>query len=263
MASKNTMIKKIIHRIHKIYFRFFNGNVIIHNEQTGRIIKEAGFKGEVFNFPHLQYILDRNYNKESVRPEVICLINPLKINLLFFGYIRESKGPDIIIDLARLIVRNGLSGRFNLIIAGNDPRKIISRLLDNNQEDTELPLTVFLNYVTDDELKYLFSSSDYVLLPYKEISQSGILEMAVHFRRPVITSNLTFFSEFLKEYKSFGWVSGGDNPEEYLKILYKLGTKEQNQFSGLYYSPDDLKKYENSKKESALLLLVNKIQNAG
>ena len=257
-VSKGKARRFVAKMMNKLFFRLYRGNIIVHSDKTAQLMMEDGCKAEIFRLPHMRYLLNKSFDRASVRSEIVHLIDTNKINLLFFGYIRESKGVDVYISIAKLMAMKGVTERFNLIIAGNDPHKIVYRELDRIP-DEKIPLRIFLNYVNDDELKFLFTSVDYIILPYREISQSGILEMAVHFRKPVITSNLSFFKEFIKEYGSFGCLPDGDFPEDYLETLIKLEKKNYNKEMTEFYSPDDLKKYEDSKKWDSIKLMIQRI----
>ena len=55
---------------------------------------------------------------------------------------------------------------------------------------------------------YLYEHTDYVALPYRKTSQSGILEMAFYFRKPILASDVPYFRRMLTEFPSFGILSG-------------------------------------------------------
>ena len=71
---------------------------------------------------------------------------------------------------------------------------------------------VFLKHINDDELVFLYKNTDYVVLPYRKTSQSGILEMAFYFKKPIIASNIPYFNMMLSKFKSFGMLTDLDIP---------------------------------------------------
>ena len=57
----------------------------------------------------------------------------------------------------------------------------------------------------------MIESSDFIALPYREISQSGVLLLALYFRKPLLISNLPSFSETLKGFTSDMFFETGDS----------------------------------------------------
>ena len=99
-----------------------------------------------------------------------------------------------------------------------------------------------LRHIQDEEMNFLFDQSDLVLLPYREIYQSAVLQTAVHHRRFVIASEIPYFSEFFQEYPSFG-ICYGCSPES-------LAAELKRRLSGEYSSKrpslddDDIRRFE-------------------
>ena len=113
-------------------------------------------------------------------------IDSAKINFLFFGLIRDYKGLDILLKAINNL-DPVINSNINLIIAGEFYDKVYK--YNNICKNTNVYL--FNRYIPDDEVNMYFSASDYVILPYKTASQSGIIPMAYHFNLPVIISDLT------------------------------------------------------------------------
>ena len=56
-------------------------------------------------------------------------------------------------------------------------------------------------------------------LPYRKTSQSGILEMAFYFRKPILASDVPYFRRMLTEFPSFGILSGKDVPKHIASVI--------------------------------------------
>ena len=56
-----------------------------------------------------------------------------------------------------------------------------------------------IKYIPDDEVKFYFSAADVCVLPYTDIYQSGVIQLAYGYRKPVIASSLPAFTQFVKE----------------------------------------------------------------
>lgn len=56
-------------------------------------------------------------------------------------------------------------------------------------------------FVAEQKLDYEINESDVIILPYRSISQSGVLLLSLYFKKPIITSDLPSFKETLKGYR--------------------------------------------------------------
>ena len=112
-------------------------------------------------------------------------IPPGKRAVLFFGFIRDYKGLDVLIEAF-----GKLDDRYVLVIAGETYgsfdayNALISRspLRDN--------ILVFNDYIPDSRVPEFFCAADVCVLPYKSATQSGITSIAYHFDLPVIATDV-------------------------------------------------------------------------
>ena len=172
---QNFLIKSFIHLIDKI---------IIMSDQVEKEILSISIN---CNYEKLFLpILDDL--KPSLTKSDACKslkISKKKINLLFFGLIRKYKGLDIFLKAINKLDPN-INSKINVIIAGECyDKKTDYNIMCNNQN-----IYWFNEYIPDKDINIYFSASDYVVLPYKTASQSGIIPMAYHYNIPVITSNI-------------------------------------------------------------------------
>jgi glycosyltransferase involved in cell wall biosynthesis len=242
----------------KIIYKHVTDAVIIHSERTNSLLDEIGYTGSRLGIPHFSYEIDISFNISEISSEVLSLISRSAKNILFFGFIRLSKGVDTAIALANKAATSSVNPDMNFIIAGNDPDNLVIPFLKRQVTDSSGKLSLLLRYINDEEMKYLFSSSDYVFLPYKEISQSGVLEMAVRFRKPVITSSLSFFEEFLALFPSFGILCEKDNVDAFYHILEDLTTRPE-EYKNKFYTDSDLDKFNDYKNPENFLREMAKI----
>ncbi|GAB4293780.1 MAG: glycosyltransferase family 4 protein [Ignavibacteriaceae bacterium] len=130
--------------------------------------------------------------------------------LLFFGIVREYKGLDVLINaLSRLSSLPDLK----LLVAGefysdkNSYLKLIEKkgLMDK--------IIVRDNFIPASEVKYYFSAADAVILPYRSATQSGIVQIAMNFRKPVIASDVGGLSEVVK-HGITGYIVEKENPQK-------------------------------------------------
>lgn len=104
---------------------------------------------------------------------------------LFFGFIRDYKGLDLLIDAMAQ-----LPADHTLIIAGEpygDMAKYHEAIARHGLKDRVID---HIRYISDAEVPLFFSAADAVVLPYKSATQSGITAIAYHFGTPVIATDV-------------------------------------------------------------------------
>jgi glycosyltransferase involved in cell wall biosynthesis len=122
------------------------------------------------------------------------------IVLLFFGYVRKYKGLDILIEA------------FPKILSEHPETKllIVGEFYDNPKEYIELikklgieeKIKVINQFVPNEEVAKYYMVSDVVILPYRSATQSGILNVAYGFYKPVIVTDVGGLAEFVDEGKT-------------------------------------------------------------
>lgn len=104
--------------------------------------------------------------------------------VLFFGLIRPNKGLDILFDAWR-----GIS-KAELWVVGQ-PRMDVTQLTR-----TAPPGVRFVSrWVNEDEVPAIFERADLVVLPYREIDQSGVAFTALAFGRPLLLTDAGGFPD--------------------------------------------------------------------
>jgi D-inositol-3-phosphate glycosyltransferase len=208
--------------------------LVYHSESALNTVKELGFQGEAIYVPHFSYNLSQEYDKNNISEEVRGTVQSGKINVLFFGNINYSKGPDILLQCIKELPKDS-EKRLNFIMAG--------KISDDSIKgyDISIPsLHTIFRTINDDELKYLYGNADYMVMPYRETYQSGVLEMAFRFSVPVIVSDIPYFKSVIDTYPSFGIITGAE-PHLLAETLNSLSDKTAVQ----YYKEEDLENYYN------------------
>lgn len=108
--------------------------------------------------------------------------------LLFFGFIRDYKGLDIL--LKAIADKRFKDQNINVIIAG----EFYNNAEQYHQLIEELKIadlvTLRTDFIPDDMVRYYFCASDIVVQPYKHATQSGVTQICYHFNRPMIVTNV-------------------------------------------------------------------------
>lgn len=203
--------------------------VIYHSERSKQYLNKIHYCGNKLFVPHFKYEFSKEYAPQSIDTEIIKSCKTSKIKILFFGHMRKSKGIDMVLNSISITPKNVLDN-LHFIFAGSDPHGIVkNKLMDLNEKAS---LSTILRYIQDEELNYLFDNADLILLPYEEVSQSGILETAVYFRKPMILSDIAYFKSFATAFPSFVYMIRKDDVTMLSKTYSKIssnGLKKYNQ----------------------------------
>lgn len=116
--------------------------------------------------------------------------------LLFFGFIREYKGLDVLIEALNLLDLQAL--RIRPLIVGEfyiDKNALLRRIRNDH-----LPYYEIIDrYVSQSEAAEYLALSDAMMLPYRSASQSGILSNAVNFHLPVVCADLPGLTDHIAD----------------------------------------------------------------
>ena len=186
------------------------------------IIKQS--KNKVLPLPIFS-IFGETVSKESARKKLKLTDGKI---ILFFGFIRDYKGLDTLIE-SLAIVKKKMD--VTLIVAGefySDEQKYISLI-----EKLNLQTSVIIkkDFIPTMDVKYYFSAADVVVLPYKSATQSGIVQVAVNFEKPVIATNVGGLSEVIENGKS-GFIVEKENPDKFANAIIRFyDENRENEFS--------------------------------
>lgn len=116
--------------------------------------------------------------------------------ILFFGYIRAYKGLSVLIDAMKELERwQADLGTINLLAVG-EPYEDVKKYYRRIEELRLGPrIRIISDYVPNDMVAVYFSAADVVVLPYLSATQSGIVQIAYNFDRPVIVTDVGGLSE--------------------------------------------------------------------
>lgn len=108
--------------------------------------------------------------------------------VLFFGAIKESKGLDLLIEA---FADNRLRGLPVKLLVVGDLKNNQDYYFDIMYEYRLKNNIIFVDeYVPNNVVSLYFSASSIVAQPYKEVNQSGILQVAYHFDKPILITNV-------------------------------------------------------------------------
>jgi len=115
--------------------------------------------------------------------------------LLFFGFIRPYKGLDLLLEA----LAKTKSTQLKLIIAGEfyTDEKPYFEMVERFGIGEKL---VWKNhFISNEEVGIYFCAADLVVQPYKHATQSGVTQIAYHFEKPMIVTNVGGLAEIVPD----------------------------------------------------------------
>ena len=175
--------------------------------------------------------------------------------VLFFGFIRDYKGLDLLIDAFGDMRLHDMDVR--LLVVGEfygDPKPYLDRIHSLDIADRVI---LHNDYVADSQVGLYFCASDIVAQPYKTATQSGVTQVAFHFEKPMLVTNVGGLPEIVPNEK-IGYVVEPDAQEiaDALVRYYQEG-REEEFTQGVR---EEKKKYAWSRMTQAVLSLLPKMQ---
>ena len=154
---------------------------------------DKGDKPKTFS-PHPIY----DHYGEMMDKNAACQVlglNPHKNYMLFFGLVRAYKGLDWLLD-AFAKVKDELKD-LQLIVAGEfyeDEDKYRAQIEVNGLKERVI---VKNEFVADADLRKYFGAADLIVQPYKTATQSGVTQVAFHFEKPCLVTNVGGLGEII------------------------------------------------------------------
>lgn len=225
-------------------------NIIPHEHRPGDRLFGRYFTRSVDGFVAMSDSVLEDLNQfDTVKPRVFCRhplydnfgakasreealkflgLDPKQRYMLFFGLIRDYKGLD-------LLLKAYSDSRFRkmnvkLIVAGefyNGSEKYF-------EMEKELGLEGMIvwksDFVPDSEVRYCFGAADIIVQPYKSATQSGVTQIAYHFEKPMLVTNVGGLAEIVPDGK-VGYVVEPDSAQIADALVDFFENSRQEQFT--------------------------------
>ncbi len=166
-----------------------------------------GAQTAIIPLPVFDMFADQQIPKETSRKHLELPVDvPV---LLFFGIVREYKGlKDLLAVLPGVRAR---LGRVILLVAGEfweDKRPYLEMIESLGIDDFVI---IEDSYIPNEEVAFYFSASDVLVMPYRRVTGSAVIQMARGFGMPVITTAVEGMQEIAdKEYEQVTLVAPDD-----------------------------------------------------
>lgn len=139
------------------------------------------------------------------------------IKMIMFGLQTPYKGTDVLIDALNFLPED-YSKRFELTIAGTIREDYLSEL---KNKSGDLKINWFPYFVPEKDLDEMINNAEIIVLPYRSISQSGVLLLSLYFHKIIVTSDLPTFKESLDGYEE-NWFFENGKPDSLARLLRNL-----------------------------------------
>lgn len=194
-------------------------NIIPHEHRPGDRLLSRYFSRSVDGFVAMSESVLEDLNRfDTVKPRVFCRhplydnfgpkasrdealeflgLDPGQRYMLFFGLIRDYKGLD-------LLLKAYADSRFRkmnvrLIVAGEFYSGSEKYLEMEKQLGLEGMVVWKSDFVPDSEVRYCFGAADIVVQPYKSATQSGVTQIAYHFEKPMLVTDVGGLAEIVPD----------------------------------------------------------------
>lgn len=165
-------------KIYKKIYHFVDG-IIVHGNRTRQSLVEGlGVEPEKISvIPH-GFLPRKSSGKDFVR-------NSDRLTFSFIGSLTKYKGVDLLVEAWASSEVLTSSDEYQLVVAGGGGKL---DCLSKAKDCKNIQLTN--RFLSDEELDEIVSQTDVSILPYREISQSGVLLTMLAAHKPVVVSDV-------------------------------------------------------------------------
>lgn len=183
----------------KIFFHsnFALKQYLLNNEKQNKIL---------YNIPLKPYTYISTYRKNNSKEGQY---------ILFFGRISYYKGIDILVRSIKIVSLHYPHQQF--LIAG-DFKNNLDLFIEINGEKN---IDIINRHIDIEELANMISESKFIVCPYRDATQSGVLMTSIAMDKPVIATNVGSFPEYI-EHDVNGLLSNPNHIDFAEQIMYAL-----------------------------------------
>lgn len=181
------------------YFLQRTDGIVYMSDEVGRDLDSFDYRGVRAMSPHPIY---DTYGPAISKAEACAVLglDPAVEYVLFFGFIRDYKGLDLLLDAWAALKAQGRTQGRKLLIGGEyygNREKYESLMQRLGLGDGDL--VIHDRYIEETEVRNYFCASDLVVQPYRSATQSGVTQVAYHFEVPMVVTRVGGLPEIVPD----------------------------------------------------------------
>ncbi|WP_288318170.1 glycosyltransferase [Xylanibacter caecicola] len=181
--------KKGYHKRFLCIDRHFVGYLVHLQSSKDELVKEFNIAPSKITIAYHGIYVPEGFEVKECKPSE-------KINVILYGTQTKYKGADVFIKAYKQLP-DRYKTRISAKIVGRTDKNIYDSCI---KDANDLGVEWINRFVDDKELYSAINDSDLILLPYRAITQSGVLLLALSYYKPIITTDLPSFRETLDGY---------------------------------------------------------------
>lgn len=165
------------------------------------------------------------YDQKIAREKLRIPVN--KTVFLFFGQIKKVKGVGVLLDAFGKLMKEHPD--FYLVVAGSvwkDDFAPYQAIIDKYHM-TEMQLKTDIRFIPDDEVGYYYSACDVSMLPYLDVYQSGVIQLAYAYGKPAVATAIAPFMEIVEDGKS-GFLCAPNDSNSLAEAMLRAASNKEN-----------------------------------
>jgi len=190
--------------VNKCVFRFSSCLIVLSESARDMLLRQGVSESKILVIPH-------GSKRPSLKVKKDCKVkiglDPNKTVVTIFGYVKREKGHDLLVEAGRYIGNGAV-----LLIAGDDRAHDLKERKGYLEELKVVATdrTIFCGFVEENEVPLVLNATDIMVLPYREVRQSGVLNWSLAYKIPTITSDLPYFREIQRKYSCIRLFESGN-----------------------------------------------------
>jgi len=186
-GEPRAFIQKLINKIQ----RKLSTKIIVHGKfNKSEMIKKYNInpnKVVIFTMGNFEFLKKHDQKNK---------INTTQKKILFFGRILEYKGIGLLLNSLQYLDKKNI--KYKLMIVGSGDIKKYKHLIRKYKKDIEL----INRYIDEKEISYFFKKASFIILPYLDATQTGIIPIAYAYKKPVLVTNVGALPEVVDNKKT-------------------------------------------------------------
>ncbi len=185
---------------------------VVHSQDDYQRVKHIVPQASVKKLFHPIYdLFYKKISKTAARKR----LNITDKAVLFFGFVRPYKGLDYLLDALPAVLKKI---PVTLYIVGEFFEKKQKYMNKIEQLGIKNHVKIIDHYVPNEDVPFYFSAADLVVTPYVSASQSGVINIAYAFDKPVIATDVGGLGDIVKNNKT-GYLVKPRNGEQIARAI--------------------------------------------